>query len=481
MKKINLKFLVLVTLVVFFCACSHSKKEGTTSDPNNAVKSGEEAVVGLVSLAVSPVEMSVLKGDTLQFKAVGTYSDSTTADITNAVVWSSSDATIASINADALATGLVVGLSNIKATIGSVSNETSLKVKMQVLYLPNTDSGDVSMYEINFNTGLLSPLAPAVVSVGQAGDNPMVVELHPNGKYAYVGYMNSAGSFLNIFDIDQNTGVLTNVASPVQINNVVSTILDIKVHPSGAFLYATTLDNNSAYMTKFNILANGLLTQSGVPTPLVGAPFYMTFHPSGSVLYLVDLFPNNNKVLEYKVNLTTGDLTPLGSGFIHVQNIRDLAVHPTENNIYIARMLTGGFSIIVNYKLNADYSIGDVYHTQNTVFGVMRILMNHLKNSLYALAQPNGGGKLGRHSLTGIELSNVLQPQIVTNSSMNMINDPMGKFLYVTNGSNNTISMYKVDEDGQLSALNPATVPTGNNNTPSIAQKMATAIIPAGL
>ncbi len=77
----------------------------------------------LSSIAVTPVNASLAKGATLQFAATGTFSDGSTQDITHAVTWSTSNATIAAINsASGIAIGQVAGTANITATLGGVSS-----------------------------------------------------------------------------------------------------------------------------------------------------------------------------------------------------------------------------------------------------------------------------------------------------------------------------------------------------------------------
>ena len=55
----------------------------------------------LTGVAVDPAAASVANGLSQQFKAIGTYSDNSIADLTHSVVWSSADVTIASITSGA--------------------------------------------------------------------------------------------------------------------------------------------------------------------------------------------------------------------------------------------------------------------------------------------------------------------------------------------------------------------------------------------
>ena len=112
-----------------------------------AITASREAIAGaasltvsnaaLVSIAVTPATATIPKGTQQQFKATGSFTDNSTADITASVTWGSSDAAIVNIsNADAergLATGLTVGSVTINAIAGTVSGSTSLSVSPAVL------------------------------------------------------------------------------------------------------------------------------------------------------------------------------------------------------------------------------------------------------------------------------------------------------------------------------------------------------------
>ena len=91
----------------------------------------------LSSIAVTPLTPTISSGQTQQFKATGTFSDATTADMTNVVIWSTGTAGVATINASGLATGAAAGSSVITATssvaTGSKSGNTTLTVSGSAL------------------------------------------------------------------------------------------------------------------------------------------------------------------------------------------------------------------------------------------------------------------------------------------------------------------------------------------------------------
>jgi len=82
----------------------------------------------LVSIAVTPASSSMAVGTTKQFTATGTFSDSSTQDITAVVVWTSSSPAAATISAQGLASSVATGSTTITAAFGSVNASTGLTV-----------------------------------------------------------------------------------------------------------------------------------------------------------------------------------------------------------------------------------------------------------------------------------------------------------------------------------------------------------------
>jgi hypothetical protein len=82
----------------------------------------------LASIAISPVNPSVPMGSTQQFTATGTYTDSSTQDLTTSVTWSTGALSVASIDTSGLATAIGIGMTNITAASGSVNNSTTITV-----------------------------------------------------------------------------------------------------------------------------------------------------------------------------------------------------------------------------------------------------------------------------------------------------------------------------------------------------------------
>jgi uncharacterized protein YjdB len=88
--------------------------------------------VSLVSIAINPQTPTIALGTTLQFAATGTFTDSSTQNLTSVVTWSSSAASDAivsnSVGSSGLATSSGLGTTTISATSNSISASTTLTV-----------------------------------------------------------------------------------------------------------------------------------------------------------------------------------------------------------------------------------------------------------------------------------------------------------------------------------------------------------------
>jgi uncharacterized protein YjdB len=82
----------------------------------------------VVSLTIAPINSSMPAGAVKQFSATATFSDNSTQDITQSVLWSSSSAAIASIDNVGLVTGIATGSTTITTVWGTITQSTTLTV-----------------------------------------------------------------------------------------------------------------------------------------------------------------------------------------------------------------------------------------------------------------------------------------------------------------------------------------------------------------
>lgn len=122
----------------------------------------------LVSIAVTPIDPSVAAAanSPVPFTATGTFTDNTTPDITTQVTWTSSDTTVATIDADTgvAATNLngVIGDTVIRATSGTIFGESTLTVTaatLESIEVTSTNASVARGTEEQFTaTGIFSDL-----------------------------------------------------------------------------------------------------------------------------------------------------------------------------------------------------------------------------------------------------------------------------------------------------------------------------------
>ena len=176
-------------------------------------------------------------------------------------------------------------------------------------YVTNLSSGNVSGYRID-PTGALIPIGG---SPFPAGSLPNCVEVDPSGRFAYVTNSGALIKDSNVsgYRIDPTTGALTPIAgSPFPTGRQPSSVVVAPV--SGKFAYVTNFRDNS--------VSGYRIDPTGALTPIAGPPFDTGTGPdsvavdrSGKFAYVANSERPNEGVSGYKINPTTGALTPIGS------------------------------------------------------------------------------------------------------------------------------------------------------------------------
>jgi hypothetical protein len=87
----------------------------------------------LISITITPANPAIPLGGVQQFTATGTYTDNSTRDLTNSVVWLSSNTVVAAINPSGYASTIGQGSTTISANSGTVSGSTTLTVSAPVV------------------------------------------------------------------------------------------------------------------------------------------------------------------------------------------------------------------------------------------------------------------------------------------------------------------------------------------------------------
>lgn len=183
------------------------------------------------------------------------------------------------------------------------------------LYVTESASGDSTNVE-SFQIGSLDNELQGPLGVGVPNDEPYGLAITPNDRYLYVTNANSA-STISEYSVDPSSGSLEPLApaaarvDPASGANPSS----IAVDPTGSWAFTANPGSQSVTSLRINP-TNGVLTpvQEYVSNSelTLEEPTGVAVDPSGRYLYVTDETSGN--VDEFSINLTTGALTPLGSG-----------------------------------------------------------------------------------------------------------------------------------------------------------------------
>ena len=188
----------------------------------------------------------------------------------------------------------------------------------------NDSAGGISAFNIDFNTGGLTPISGSPFPTGSLGSYPGPLAMAVNDNFLYVAMSGTSNPNNKIvaFAIDPNTGVLTTVSgSPFTTGSDPLYIALVPVTSVGfqAFLYAANVQDGT--ISGFTADDN-----TGVLKPINGSPFtsgtsvaglaVAPYTTSNGTLFLYAADPQAQAVRAYLIDGNTGALSPIsGSPF----------------------------------------------------------------------------------------------------------------------------------------------------------------------
>ncbi|HEU4859045.1 MAG TPA: lactonase family protein [Chitinophagaceae bacterium] len=186
---------------------------------------------------------------------------------------------------------------------------TVLNKNNKTLYVPDLGMDMVAMYNLDNKTGKLKEFPTPFVAT-EPGAGPRHLDIHPNGKYAYLmEEMNGAVSVYKI-ENDGYLSLLQNISGlPRDFNGVVGSA-DIHVSPDGKFLYCSNRgESNTIGIFSIN-QSNGQLNWIDHQSTLGKTPRNFNIDPTGNFLLVAN--QNSDEVVIFKRDKQTGLLTDTG-------------------------------------------------------------------------------------------------------------------------------------------------------------------------
>jgi len=220
-------------------------------------------------------------------------------------------------------------------------------------YVANVTGGTVSVYRVNTTTGALTEITGSPFA---AGSQPYVVKVSADGTMVYVG--NWMSQAFTPYRIAPPTGAITPATG--DNGNSISHLADYlpapnaTVSPAGPFAYWLVNDGIEAFRID---AANG--SNHEIPGTKIANPDAksITINPEGALAYVTEQHLNDTgDVLAYRLNATTGALTPVPSNPVAtgLHNPISVAVNPTGTFAYVANQGYGfAKGTISAYRINA--------------------------------------------------------------------------------------------------------------------------------
>lgn len=214
-----------------------------------------------------------------------------------------------------------------KITAGAVNGPVGIAIDPGGKFLYVANQADRNIHEFTIAVdGKLSPIAGA--NSIAAGTAPQMLAIDATGKWLYA--TDASGSIFQ-FAINQGSGALTTLGKPLA--GLVKPF-GIIANPSDGFIYVT--DNGAGFIYTFAIAADGTLTQNGAPTRSLdtsgAAPGLMAIDSAAKLLFVTDV--KTGVVSEFAIG-SGGELSPLATSGT-AQNGKAVGIVATANNIFVA-------------------------------------------------------------------------------------------------------------------------------------------------
>jgi 6-phosphogluconolactonase (cycloisomerase 2 family) len=353
---------------------------------------------------------------------------SVTANVTSVNVTCRTEVAYVVNNGSATISQYTIGVGGALATLGSPVS-TGLDPRAMAVdpsgryvYVPNYGDGTVSQYNIGAD-GSLTAMSPASVPTGSgATSSPTFVAIDPTGRYVYV--TNGADGTVSQFTISTTVGTagqLISMSTPT-ITTIGGLPLFITVDPTGKFAYVANAGSQS--VAQYGIGVGGALTALSPATVAIGSPtselFGITIDPTGSYAYVGDY--SGNAIFQFTIG-GTGSLSPTPGA-------------PTVT----APLVAGPYPMVID-------STGQYALWSNT--------LDTPAPTLSQCAIGAGGFLINCSKATPAPGQQARYIAI----------DPTGRFAYVANHGDNTVSQYTIGSGAVLAPIAPPTAGTGANPT----------------
>ena len=176
----------------------------------------------------------------------------------------------------------------------------------------------IMIYRLDIEKGTITPNSPSFAKLWP-GAGPRHFAFGPNGMYAYV--INELNCTVTAFAYESASGALTEIQTITTLPKAydgpnTNTCAEIRVHPSGKFLYGSNRGHDSIVVYRIDP-AKGMLTFVEHETADIKTPRNFNIEPKGKFCLVAN--QGKDSVVVFRIDQKTG------------------ALDPTEHKISIAR------------------------------------------------------------------------------------------------------------------------------------------------
>ena len=300
----------------------------------------------------------------------------------------------------------------------------------------------------------------------------------PVTDFVYVANTGGAPSTVAAFSADRTTGALTEIAgSPYDAGSSSSAIA---VNPAGTFLFVANYSSGDISVLSIN-------PSTGELTPVNGSPFACEFgvdaiavDPTGRYLFAVTGLTAG--MWTYSISaagaLTPNQGSPYNQGFGYGLNNTSITASPDGKYVYVTNSQTGMFPYdhAGIYEFNFDPASGNstpAVPFSTNVHGVQNTAAFDPSGNFLLVTGSDGPNLMAGVSvfavdaltgvLTQVPPNNPLYAVLVGHGPAAVITDHSGKFVYIPNTVDATISAFTLDSTGLLTEISGSPFPGGGN------------------
>lgn len=346
------------------------------------------------------------------------------------------------------------GLMRLVDKKSSLTNASAIALRPghdEVIALSN--GGAIYQYALSAR-GELDYMQFAITSGGGLND----VVVHPSGDFVYVADATD-GIFQLDFDEEGNIALMEPDDAVVS-DNVNAAFTDLALSRNGKHLYAADINNG---ISRFSVGNDGSLTfEENIL--FVDSAWKLIAHPKNNFLYAIER--TDGYLRQYEI-LSDGSLKGIGSPVYFGTQLEDITINKSGSYLYISDLTSKGiwqFSIAGNGL--AAKLLNDFISVPSDSPRVLK--SSPVSNRIY-LSDQNGAAMLAFAVTESGELSPMTPDRVAMDGYPIDLVFTTGTALkahttaaYVINGSDNDISQFLMDDAGSLTTLGDNLPETGN-------------------